>query len=664
MKINLGTTSDVSNVKTTPKVDGKSDKSEDDSFFGKLAALFSGGDSKESQVKTAVGKGDSSTQGKLEAKTDAEAAKLGDDEAVGEKLKSLTADGDIDTAKQSKVSGESSAELTPDSQALKTSDPGEKTDKLAQSAMPQLEESESEGDVSSVMDEGKTVLNRLKEANGTLVSGKALPQDSRLDTESVKNTEIDGQETIDVTQLKGVKEVKIPSKTSHNQQVTPSQDNNGVNRGPQFDFVTDSQHVSLEQPVDIDTLPIPNDIKKMLAELPPEEAQEVVSQYLVSQDKEISPEMTDGIQGSLPSNAVQPLEQNAAESMPEEPIRTRDSLLSAQHKMSEGDNIPTQEQLAYFSPNLNMAASGQQQQSEALVVMGDDGQFINLDSLSKAEIEKLAHKQGKTIDQLLASAVQMNTVQHQSQFAAIQQADKQALNSVAIPTANDASAPLNSVAATDVAAQMAKNMNRSLDPRFGLDSDNRKLDIRELEGDKISKDGHMSQSFSAIHNQATQSLTQLSKLDAAQAQPPVHINKEMASDQLAERVQMMLSKNLKNIDIRLDPPELGKVHIRMHMNGDATSVQFTVANHHARDALENSLPRLREMLSQQGVQVGDTAVQQQSSQQQNGYAASGREQSQGGNSGVDSGFGAENTESDVTLTMNVKNPRDGISYYA
>ncbi len=85
---------------------------------------------------------------------------------------------------------------------------------------------------------------------------------------------------------------------------------------------------------------------------------------------------------------------------------------------------------------------------------------------------------------------------------------------------------------------------------------------------------------------------------------PLHLNKEMAADQLAERVQVMMSKNLKNIDIRLDPPEMGRMHIRMNMQGDGATVHFTVANQHARDALEQTMPRLREMLAQQGVQLG------------------------------------------------------------
>ncbi|EOA5466423.1 flagellar hook-length control protein FliK [Vibrio cholerae] len=144
---------------------------------------------------------------------------------------------------------------------------------------------------------------------------------------------------------------------------------------------------------------------------------------------------------------------------------------------------------------------------------------------------------------------------------------------------------------------------------------------------------------------------------------PLHLNKEMAADQLAERVQMMMSKNLKNIDIRLDPPELGRMHIRMNMQGDGATVHFTVANQHAREALEQTMPRLREMLAQQGVQLGDTSVQQQSAGQQQRYT--GQEQSGFGQSARNERLNSEeNLDTDIKLDLNVATKRDGISYYA
>lgn len=176
----------------------------------------------------------------------------------------------------------------------------------------------------------------------------------------------------------------------------------------------------------------------------------------------------------------------------------------------------------------------------------------------------------------------------------------------------------------------------------------------------------LAQQIAAAAGQGTAQNQALNRAESQLVQTnatPVPLNKEMAADQLAERVQMMMSKNLKNIDIRLDPPELGRMHIRMNMQGDGATVHFTVANQHAREALEQTMPRLREMLAQQGVQLVDTSVQQQSAGQQQRYT--GQEQSGFGQSARNERLNSEeNLDTDIKLDLNVATKRDGISYYA
>ncbi len=173
--------------------------------------------------------------------------------------------------------------------------------------------------------------------------------------------------------------------------------------------------------------------------------------------------------------------------------------------------------------------------------------------------------------------------------------------------------------------------------------------------------------------QAQQPLTQQSlaqqamRADAAnQPQTAMQLTKELAQEQVQEKIQMMMSKNLKSLDIRLDPPELGRMQIRMTMNNDIANVHFTVNNPQAREMIEQTLPRLREMLAQQGMQMAESSVQQQNSgQQQGGYAASGQEGSgQSGSGSGGSGQVDENIDADVKLDLNVASKRDGISFYA
>ncbi|PMG34255.1 flagellar hook-length control protein FliK [Vibrio splendidus] len=180
-----------------------------------------------------------------------------------------------------------------------------------------------------------------------------------------------------------------------------------------------------------------------------------------------------------------------------------------------------------------------------------------------------------------------------------------------------------------------------------------------------SKDSTLAQQIaSAAGAQGTATLGSAptrAEIQAAQ-QAPLQLTKELANEQVAEKVQMMMSKNLKNLDIRLDPPELGQMKIRMTMNNDVANVHFTVSNQQARDVIEQTLPRLREMLAQQGLQLADSSVQQQSSGQGQDRYNNGEQQS--GTNRTNDGQGDENLDSGSNLELNVASKRDGISYYA
>ena len=63
------------------------------------------------------------------------------------------------------------------------------------------------------------------------------------------------------------------------------------------------------------------------------------------------------------------------------------------------------------------------------------------------------------------------------------------------------------------------------------------------------------------------------------------------------------------------------------MNGETAQVSFNVQSNAAKDALDQALPRLREMLQEQGIELGQSHVKQdsngQSQQDQDAQANSG-----------------------------------------
>jgi flagellar hook-length control protein FliK len=154
---------------------------------------------------------------------------------------------------------------------------------------------------------------------------------------------------------------------------------------------------------------------------------------------------------------------------------------------------------------------------------------------------------------------------------------------------------------------------------------------------------------------------------SAQAPLPLGQTPTEAGAALTERINIMLSKNLKQVDIRLDPPELGRMQIKLGMNNDQATVHITVANQQARDAVEQAMPRLRDMLQQQGLQLAQGSVQQQDSGAQ--QMASGQQNHTGAGASGGSPLGLTTGEDndDAMLAghaLNVSHNDRAVDYYA
>ena len=105
----------------------------------------------------------------------------------------------------------------------------------------------------------------------------------------------------------------------------------------------------------------------------------------------------------------------------------------------------------------------------------------------------------------------------------------------------------------------------------------------------------------------------------------VNITQPEGHQQLVEKVRWMVNSNNLQADIRLDPPDLGSMKVRVSLSGETASVNIVVQSQQARDVFEQSAPRLKEMLQEQGIQLGQSSVQQeQQSNQQGDELASGR----------------------------------------
>lgn len=141
--------------------------------------------------------------------------------------------------------------------------------------------------------------------------------------------------------------------------------------------------------------------------------------------------------------------------------------------------------------------------------------------------------------------------------------------------------------------------------------------------------------FSRTLEQFSAARTEAGKPVSTGIQTPVG-QREWAGE-LGQRLVMMVSSKLKSAEIHLNPKELGPVEVRIRMHEDKAHVVFSSQVAQTRDALEQAVPRLREMLDQNGVALGNVDVRDQGAQHSHAQDQFGRNQrgQGGGGDGAD-----------------------------
>jgi flagellar hook-length control protein FliK len=143
---------------------------------------------------------------------------------------------------------------------------------------------------------------------------------------------------------------------------------------------------------------------------------------------------------------------------------------------------------------------------------------------------------------------------------------------------------------------------------------------------------------------------------------------QQAAPELAARMTLMMGQKWHEAEIQLEPQGLGKMSIQLSIDQDQkANVQFIVQHGSSRELLEQALPKLRDMLASQGIQLGQTNVQQQSAgqQQDQGQLA---QQSQGQGNGSSSPWRrGENSQGESVDVQNLvirSTDASGIDFYA
>ncbi|KRW58299.1 beta-cystathionase [Aeromonas allosaccharophila] len=151
--------------------------------------------------------------------------------------------------------------------------------------------------------------------------------------------------------------------------------------------------------------------------------------------------------------------------------------------------------------------------------------------------------------------------------------------------------------------------------------------------------------------------------------PHLKLASQEAPAELHQKVNVMLAEKLQQAEIQLDPLGLGKMKIQIQIGADSqANVHFVVQHGQTREMLEQAMPRLRDMLAGQGIQLGQTQVQQQSQQQQQQgqptFSGQGQQGQSGGQSHAGNGLvEGEPTTANLSLLVESTNG-SGIDFYA
>ena len=77
---------------------------------------------------------------------------------------------------------------------------------------------------------------------------------------------------------------------------------------------------------------------------------------------------------------------------------------------------------------------------------------------------------------------------------------------------------------------------------------------------------------------------------------------------IGARLGWLADQKIGHAHIRLSPDDMGPVDVRLQLNGDKVHASFSSPHVDVRQALESSLPRLRELLGEQGFQLAHADV--------------------------------------------------------
>ena len=142
--------------------------------------------------------------------------------------------------------------------------------------------------------------------------------------------------------------------------------------------------------------------------------------------------------------------------------------------------------------------------------------------------------------------------------------------------------------------------------------------FRSEEGDAPTPTGNLLAGVGASN--APLGLARTETVNAMEA-PSADLHGGHFDEDIGDAVRWMADQKIGHAHIKVTPNDLGTVEIRLRLDGDRVHADFSSAQAEVRQALENSLPRLRDMLGQHGFQLAHADVGQHHTSPSQGAAS-------------------------------------------
>ena len=95
------------------------------------------------------------------------------------------------------------------------------------------------------------------------------------------------------------------------------------------------------------------------------------------------------------------------------------------------------------------------------------------------------------------------------------------------------------------------------------------------------------------------------------------VNQDKWSDEFGQKITWLASSNKdQTAELHLNPPHLGPLDVVLKVSGDQATALFTSPHAAVRDAIEQAMPRLRDMMADNGIMLGNATVSDQTPRDQ------------------------------------------------